>query len=119
MKCSKFWIAGVLVLLIGCSFPDQEITVFSISFPFSDSDQEWTGDFADYPEADSIAYGLYFHHDLLPANLNATGIIHGLHISGSNGNNDLFMFIKKKISGLRPNATYEVLFKVNIASKTK
>ena len=112
----KFWIVGLLVFLIGCSFPEQEVKVFSISFPFGSSDQGWIGDFADYPEADSVTYGLFYKYDTLPTNLNAKATIHGLHISGNNGNADLFMFIKRKISGLRPNATYELLFNVRVAS---
>lgn len=118
MKWLKFWFVGLLAMLSSCSYPDQEITVFSISFPFNVSDQEWTGDFADYPEADSVTYGLYFHRDLLPTNLNSNDTTRGLHISGNNENADLFMFIKKKISGLRPNATYELLFNVKVASNT-
>lgn len=118
MKWLKFWIVGLLVFWSSCSYPDQEFTVFSISYFFNTTDQEWTGDFADYPESDSVAYGLYLHHDLLPDNLNTTGDTHGLHIAGTSSNRDLFMFIKKKISGLRPNTTYELLFNIKIASDT-
>lgn len=122
MKSWKFWIIGLLVFCSGCDSPEQEVTVFSISFPFTELDPDegpdegWKGDFADYPEADSVTYGLYFHHDLLPDNLNSNGETYGLHISGNNGSDDLFMFIKKKISGLRPNATYELLFNIKLAS---
>jgi hypothetical protein len=112
----RFWLACLIVFFVGCSYPDQDVTVFSISFPFNETDQEWTGDFADYPEADSAAYGLYFNHDLLPDNLNTTGATFGLHVSGNNGSGDLFMFIKRKISGLKPNKTYELLFSVKVAS---
>jgi len=115
----RFWIVGLLVLLSGCSYPEQEITVFSISFPFSDIDHGWTGDFADYPEADSITYELYFNHDFLPENLLVTDTTSGLHISGNNGSDDLFMFIKKKILGLQPNTSYELLFNVKVASNAK
>lgn len=112
----RFWIVGLLLFLSGCDSADQEITVFTISFPFGDSDQEWTGDFADYPENDSATYQLYLGHDLLPQNLNTTGDARALHISGSNGNHDLFMFIKGKATGLRPNTSYELLFTVKIGS---
>jgi hypothetical protein len=114
----RFWIVGLLAFLSGCDYSDQPITVFSISVPFSETDQEWTADFADYPENDSIAYELYADHDLLPENLNSTGEIMGLHISGKSTNRDLFMFIKGKISGLLPNTTYELLFTVKVASNT-
>lgn len=114
----RFWIVGLLVLLVGCDSSDHEITVFTVSIPFSDTDQGWTGDFADYPENDSVTYELYVRHDLLPEKINSTGEIYGLHISGNNKNHDLFMFIKGKFSGLRPNTTYEVLFTVKVASIT-
>src|SRR5690349_8208033 len=114
----RFWIVGLLVFLSACDGGDQDITVFSVSIPFTETDQGWTGDFADYGEADSLAYALYFDHELIPQNLNSTGELHGLHISGRNGNHDLFMFVKGKISGLRPNKTYELLFAVRMASNT-
>lgn len=112
----KLGIAVGLFLLGGCSLPEQEVTVFSISYFFKDTDQGWTGDFADYPEGDSIAYELFYKHDTLPENLNANATLKALHISGKNGSDDLFMFVKKKISGLRPNTTYELLFNVKLAS---
>ena len=112
----RFWILGLLVFLTRCNDGEQAITVFTISFPFNDSFQGWVGDFADYPETNSIAYELYVGHDLLPENLNTNGETRGLHISGKGNNRDLFMFMKRKISGLRPNATYELLFSVKLAS---
>jgi hypothetical protein len=118
MKSWKFWIIGLLFFGCGCDNPEQEITVFSISFPLGelDSDEEWTGDFADYPQNDSLAYGLYFNHDLLPQSVNANGETYGLQVSGNNGSDDLFMFIKRKISGFQPNTTYELLFTIRLAS---
>jgi len=103
------------VLLGSCS-AEQEVTVFSITYDFSKEANEWTGDFADYPEGDSVAYELLFKHDYLPDNLNSSGAKKALYISGNNHSDDLFMFIKKKVIGLRPNATYEVLFNVKFAS---
>lgn len=103
-----------MVFLGACTLPDREITVFSISYSFYDSDEGWTGDFADYPEGDSIHYELLFKYDSLPKNLSLTDS--ALYISGNNHSDDLFMFIKKKISGLRPNTTYNLLFNVKVAS---
>lgn len=113
----KWSVVRIVMLLLAFSCQsEQEISVFSISYFFNDSDEGWTGDFADYPQGDSIAYELFFKHDTLPENLNANATIKGLHISGNNGSDDLFMFIKKKISGLRPNTQYEILFNVRLAS---
>jgi hypothetical protein len=117
MKFVKWGFIGVVFLLVSCSLPDQEIRVFSISYLFFDADEGWQGDFADYPEGDSVSYELAYGHDLLPANLNANLITRGLYISGKNESDDLFMFVKKKISGLRPNTTYLLLFNVRFASE--
>jgi len=95
---------------------DQPIMVFSLTYDFSQSDQGWKGDFADYPEGDSLTYELFFKHDTLPTNLNANATKKALHVAGSNMSDDLFMFVKHKIAGLRPNTTYEVLFNVRLAS---
>jgi len=115
-KAKAIFIIGLMIVMGACSFPGQEITVFSISFLFKDSDEGWTGDFADYPEGDSITYDLFYKHDTLPTNLNNKATLKALHISGNNGSDDLFMFVKKKISGLKPNTTYLLLFNIKFAS---
>jgi hypothetical protein len=104
------------ILLTSCG-EDQAVRVFSYSYLFKAADQGWTGDFADYPEGDSINYELFFLHDTLPTNLNSKATIKGLHISGKNGSDDLFMFVKKKITGLQPNTPYQLLFNVRLASQ--
>ncbi|HEY3430595.1 MAG TPA: hypothetical protein VGK39_07965 [Cyclobacteriaceae bacterium] len=112
----KAAIVVFIIFLGACSFPEQEITVFSFSYIFSDSDEGWTGDFADYPEGDSLGYALFYKHDTLPTNLNNNATLKALHISGTNYSDDLFMFVKRKISGLRPNTTYQLMFNMKIAS---
>ena len=82
---------------------------------FETSAQGWTGDFADYP-SDSAPdfYKLSFSSALLPAPLDQTK--KGIRISGINHSDDLFMFMKKKITGLKPNQVYNVKFEINFAS---
>ena len=109
--------AVMLILLGGCNLPDQQVRVFSISYLFFDADEGWRGDFADYPEGDSVTYQLKCGHDFLPVNLNAN--MKAIYMSGDNGSDDLFMFLKKKISGLRPNTTYLLLFNVKVASNAR
>jgi hypothetical protein len=41
-----------------------------------------------------------------------------LMLSCNNESGDLFMFIKKKVSGLHPNKTYSLVFSVDVASNT-
>lgn len=104
-------------LFAACNLSDETYySVFSLSFNFTENDMGWTGDFADYPKNDSVFYELIFKHDTLPANLNPTGNRKALMLSGKNHSDDLFMFIKRKISGLKPNTRYDILFNIQLAS---
>lgn len=110
---------GFLVVLfaglaVSC-LPEQEVRIYSVSYLFKDSTSGWEGDFADYP-ADSAGFHLQMGLDALPYNLNPDSTKKAIRISGINGSDDLFMFIKRKVSGLRSNTTYELLFNVRLAS---
>jgi hypothetical protein len=105
-----------LLLLFGCSLSGQQgINIFSYVVEFKDGQQGWTGDFTGYPasEQDSIEYLLQFAYTDLPANL---GSSKGIMMSGHNHNDSLFMFIKKKITGLYPDTEYAMAFEVEFAS---
>jgi hypothetical protein len=104
----------LFVLAVSCA-PDQEVRVYSVSYFFKDSTSGWTGDFADYPE-DTTGYHLHFALDTLPFKINTDSTRKALRISGISGDDGLFMFIKKKVSGLRANTTYKLLFNVRVAS---
>jgi hypothetical protein len=103
-----------LGLLFSCDLNEGQMGVFSYSFDFTTSEEGWTGDFADYPQNDSVAFGLQLKHEPLPENLSKTR--KGITASGNNLNDDLFMFVKRKITGLSPNTSYKVLFNVKFAS---
>lgn len=107
--------AGVFFFVASCEMGPgkHDLLLITHQFDFSESDHGWTGDFADYPVGDSVKYGLYFGHDPLPPNL---GNAKGLKISGTNYNDDLFMFVKKKIDGLKPSTEYEVSFQIKFAT---
>jgi hypothetical protein len=118
MSINKLW---SLLLLATLSFftaclDDEEdyVNESSITYDFSDSDNGWTGDFADYPVGEEDFYELGFSHDTLPAPLDSTQM--ALRLTGSNRSDDLFLFAKRKITGLVPNATYELEFDVEIAT---
>lgn len=83
-------------------------------YDFMSGYDSWTGDFADYPVTDSIFYELEFIRTTLPAPLNTSK--YALKITGNNHSDDLFMFIKRKITGLIPNTTYQLQVEVNFAS---
>lgn len=84
------------------------------SYDFVSGYQGWTGNFADYPVGSETYYELEFKRVPLPAPLN-TGK-YALMLSGNNHSDDLFMYLKRKITGLLPNTMYEVSFDVELAS---
>ncbi|NJK96566.1 MAG: hypothetical protein HC905_18070 [Bacteroidales bacterium] len=55
-----------------------------------------------------------FKHTRLPAPLDTA--VKALKISGNNHSDDLFMFIKRKITDLEPNMEYIVYFNIELAS---
>ena len=80
------------------------------------------GDFADYPVGEESFYELSWGWDNLPAEVTVDGkeasktLSKGLFLSGNNHSDDLFMFVKRKITGLDPNTAYSVQFSVLIES---
>lgn len=83
-------------------------------FNFSTSNQGWTGDFADLPIDSEAFYKLGWGWDLLPAELGG----HGIRTTGNNHSDDLFMFIRKQITGLQPSTTYAVTYHMTLASNS-
>ena len=114
MKCLLHTVL-ICSLLVNCDSGNQEITVFSYTFDFSNEEYDWIADFADYPENGSASFELQSSYEPLPENISKTR--KGIKISGNNLNSDLFMFIKRKITGLSPGTTYSVFFNVRFASK--
>jgi cyclophilin family peptidyl-prolyl cis-trans isomerase len=83
-------------------------------FDFSSGDQGFTSGFADLPaDYDPEFYNLVADHRNLPAEI---GVGKGLFISGINHSDDLWMFWKKKLTGLQPSTEYQVVLDVEMAS---
>ena len=114
MCCRNFSLI-LLTIFCGCSLSndDPSASIFTASFDFSESQAGWEADFSDMPAspADSLFYELKFAYTTLPENL---GEQQSLMLSGHNHSDDLFMFIKRKVSGLIPNTTYTLVFEVEL-----
>ena len=115
--CSRLIVFVCIMLLCNCSLSgdDKGISVFSVSFDFNHSEDGWKADFADLPAnaEDSSFYELKYGYTNLPANL---GTRKAIMLSGNNHSDDLFMFIKRKVTGLNPNTSYTLVFEVELAS---
>lgn len=117
MCCRNITSILLIVLFCSCSLSDDNpsISVFTASFDFSKSQDDWEGDFSDLPatDEDSTFYELKFAYTNLPSSL---GSKKSIMLSGNNHSDDLFMFIKRKITGLIPNTRYTLVFEIELAS---
>lgn len=116
--CGKLGLVAVLLVgLGGCMSADEGgILVFTHTFDFSQEQGDWTVEFSDFPASatDSIDYELASAYTDRPANLGSN--LKSIMISGNNHSDDLFMFMKRKITGLSPNTDYAIVFDVELAS---
>lgn len=114
-KWCKAILSGVfLIYAAGCMSDDPDFFLFSYEYDFAEGQHGWEGDFTDYPVADSLNYDLAAVYTDLPANLGENK--KSMMFSGNNHSDDLFMFMKKKITSLQPNTDYTIAFDVEFAS---
>lgn len=109
------WVLSValgLLLLGGCedaTGPDDDVV---LTFDFDRDTAGWTADFVDFPEGRDDDVGFEAGVRELPDPLEGRALFHrGLNIS-----DDLFMYFKRRETGLEPGATYRARFEVEIAS---
>lgn len=83
-------------------------------FDFTASDEGFAAGFADLPpNYNTTQYLLQSSRTNLPANLGGKP---ALFISGVNRSDDLWMYWKRKVTGLLPNTVYEATFDLELAS---
>jgi hypothetical protein len=85
----------------------------SLSWDFAADSEGWQGDFCDYPPASGTGYDLVYRWSALPAEVGPGG---GLMMSGNNHSDDLFMYVKRRVTGLAQKASY--LFDVAVTIDT-
>ena len=82
-------------------------------YDFGSDAEGWTVGFADLPVAhDQSIFELDHGHRTLPDGLEGSGV----YVQGHNRSDDLFMFLKKQVGGLRPNAAYAVSVSLDLAT---
>ncbi|MEB2302626.1 protease inhibitor I9 family protein [Lysinibacillus xylanilyticus] len=102
---------------------DQIVTNYDdiiVESTFSKDKNGWIGGFSDYPYKDKVRYKLRFSLKSLPKEINIKR--KGLYLSGYNGSDDLFMFVKKKLDTndrLKQNTKYSVTFDFDIATNAR
>ena len=82
-------------------------------FTFERDVEEWAVGFADLPvDYDRSIYELDHGHRPLPDGLEGSGV----YVQGHNRSDDLFMFLKRRVGGLRPHTTYSASVSIEVAT---
>ncbi|MXY88341.1 MAG: hypothetical protein F4Y92_05740, partial [Dehalococcoidia bacterium] len=113
------WLAAVLLTApllpaaVPASVEAQEAEETRYAFSFENDAEGWTVDFADLPvDAPQDLYELDGGHRPLPEGLDGSGI----YVQGHNRSDDLFMFLKRQVGGLRPNTEYRVALSLDLVT---
>lgn len=101
----------ILPLLLICQFAIAQ----TFTFDFSEGDQNFEGGVSDFAVAQSEQHEFTFENTNFQPPLDTLRLAQ--YISGINPSDDLFMYMKRQITGLQPNTTYSVTFMVEFASK--
>jgi hypothetical protein len=117
--CSGLFLAFFLVAACMNDEGDVLDDLQTYSYDFNTSDHGWTHGFSDLPagSADSTFYELKYAYTTQPESIAAGN--NAIMLSGNNHSDDLFMYVKKKISGLRPSTMYTITYEVEFASDAK
>jgi hypothetical protein len=109
------WLCLCLLLLAMVSCSGSSTAENQFEFAFEEDQADWETGFADLPaDSDPAFYELDSGWSELPSGLEGSAI----YLSGHNHSDDLFMFLKTQIDGLKPGTTYLVLFSIDLASNT-
>ncbi len=106
----RLWRVSLALLCFFCLKAKAQ----TFTFDFETDAQGWLADWADYPVSDSIFYQLESKHTALPRYILPNQ--KGIYIKGFNHSDDLFMFLKKKLTNLLSNQKYKIQFQIELAS---
>lgn len=74
----------------------------------------WLADFTDFPEGEREKHQVESGHRALPQPLDTTR--RGYMLSGMNHSDDMFMYIRRRVTGLFPDTDYDIGFRVTLAT---
>lgn len=106
----------LLIIALTVTLPRLAAGADTLQFDFAQGNHGFVAGFADYPVGEETFYELESELRPLPSNL---GQATSLFISGNNHSDDLFMFYKRRISGLAPGTPYRLGFELQFATEAE
>lgn len=122
MKLLNFRTLFLLIFIIGVIFSCQKDNGgtdgrLTIRSDFSEGRDGWVADFAEYNGDNVEIYELEEGIATLPEPLDTQ--VEAYRLSGINRSDDLFMYLKRQVSDLKPSTSYRVHFTINFASNAR
>jgi hypothetical protein len=113
----NFFVALLCLSCFQCTDLDDSegLEIISLSYDFNNGLQGWTADFTDYPVGETLLSDTIYRWTAETAPSPKDGS-NSIKLSCENPYGDIFMFIKRKVSALRPNTTYTVVYDIELAS---
>jgi len=117
MRLLKIFLFGLIIIISSCNDQSDELDIFSLTFDFNEGPADWVADFTDYavpetPQADTIYQWRYYYGDSVQTPTGGNAVV----LSCNNVNGDVFMFLTNKVSGLRPNSNYNLVYDISVAT---
>ncbi|MFN4145829.1 MAG: hypothetical protein ACK4GN_08410 [Runella sp.] len=113
-KISTLTTIFIVGLWWGCtSSQDTPSPSTPLDSNFQNGTEGWQAELTDYFVVQESLVEFQAKHSSIPNLSNRKGFM----LSSHNRSDDLFMFLKKKLTDLPPNKTYKVTFEVELASK--
>lgn len=105
---------GLLLFFSGCSDNEEDQPEILISTTLFQEDAEgWEAQYAEYEAGLEDSLDFSYSHDTFMASP-SIGEVTAMVQSGRASNSDLFMYIKREIVGFEPNASYSIIFNVEM-----
>jgi hypothetical protein len=117
MRVYRLIFLALIITATSCSDQSDELDIFSLTFDFNEGAGDWVADFTDYsypetPQADTVYRWKYYYGDSIETPNGGKAIL----LSCNNVNGDIFMFLKTKVSGLRANSNYNLVYDISVAT---
>lgn len=115
----KKWILFSALSLAGlmsaCNDDDSLNPVFISDSAFETGTDGWVAEFAEYETVtDSTTLELAAGRSRLPTGLDTSK--YAYRIQGHNRSDDMFMYLKKKLTGFNPNQTYAISYEITLGT---
>ena len=105
---------GIILATTGCGINGPKASKETFDFKFDSADHGWQGGFVDLPVNAGDTYKMVYEpFKQLPAEL---GTGSAPFLQSQNLSDDVFMFLKKQVTGLTPNTNYIAYFEVVLAT---